>query len=382
VDTFEGKYEQIISEIQASPYLCQLEKIKSVSANRPIILYGAGEVVGIVLAVCKNSGLNITALCDSKKRGMYERAGVTLPIITPHQLIEYYSNSSLIVTSWKFESEIRKSLKSIGFNDENIFSFWYLQRITPEIFNNYLDGYKWAYDFYEDEISKQLVIDKMKAYLVSAPLKPNTGKKMYYEKVIQFDENEVYLEGAYDEDGIQNIKQFINKVNGKYKYIYIFQPEKKPFENLQKYSQKHNDIEVFNAGLCAENGSKTFYYDGLVASGFVLCEYFATAGSKFSDTEFKTEDKKVLSIDTMIRDGRIKHMPTFIKLDIEGSEADALKGAAYLIQNYKPKLAVCVYHQVQDIYEIPKVILDIRNDYKFILRQHDHGYYETVLYAY
>ena len=381
MNIFEHEYGKILSEINTSPYLHQLERIKSVSANRPVILYGAGKAVGIVLVVCMKSGLEISALCDSNKHGMYEKGGVSLPVISPSELVANYSDSTLIVTSWKFENEIREHLKSIGFNSNNIFSFWYSQRITPEIFEeNYLNGYKWAYNFYEDEISRQLVLDKISSYLNSAPLKPNTTHEIYYEEAIKLAANEVFLDGgAYDGD---SIKSFIKNSNGKFKYIYGYEPDDEPFAELKEYTRGSDNIEIFNAGLGEKNDVKTFHYDGLVASGFAPLKFFATSGDKFSDTIFKTVDKNVFSIDAMIKDGKLKHMPTFIKLDVEGSETGTLQGAANLIRDYRPIFSISAYHRVQDIYEIPKTLLGIRPDYKFILRQHDFGYYETVLYAY
>ena len=379
--SFKKGYEKILSTSHALPYIHQLERIKSVSANRPVILYGAGKAVGIVLVVCMRNGLQITALCDSNKRGMYDKGGVSLPIISPSELLENYSDSTLVVTSWKFENEIRENLKSIGFNGNNIFSFWCSQRITPEIFEeNYLEDYMWAYDFYKDDISRQLVLDKISSYLSSVPLKPDTTHEIYYDEVIKLAENEVFLDGgAYDGD---TIKSFLKNVNGKYQYIYAFEPDDVPFAELKEYTRGFDNVEIFNGGLAEKNDVKTFYYDGLVASGFVSLKFFATTGDKFSDTIFKTGDKNVFSIDAMIKDGKLKHMPTFIKLDVEGSETETLQGAANLIRDYRPKFSISSYHQVQDIYEIPKTLLSIRTDYKFILRQHDFGYYETVLYAY
>jgi len=55
-------------------------------------------------------------------------------------------------------------------------------------------------------------------------------------------------------------------------------------------------------------------------------------------------------------------------MDIEGSEKEALMGAANIIKAAKPKLAICAYHKTEDIYELPQTILNIRDDYKLALR--------------
>lgn len=68
-------------------------------------------------------------------------------------------------------------------------------------------------------------------------------------------------------------------------------------------------------------------------------------------------------------------------MDIEGSEKEALIGATKIIREKKPKLAICAYHKVEDVYELPLIIQMLRADYKFVLRQHYEGCFDMVLYA-
>jgi FkbM family methyltransferase len=74
-------------------------------------------------------------------------------------------------------------------------------------------------------------------------------------------------------------------------------------------------------------------------------------------------------------------LPTHIKMDIEGSEMEAIQGAKRIIQTYMPKLAIAVYHKPKDIYEIPKYISGLAPDYRFYLRTYGAHGYDTVLYA-
>jgi len=73
--------------------------------------------------------------------------------------------------------------------------------------------------------------------------------------------------------------------------------------------------------------------------------------------------------------------PNYVKLDIEGAEASAIKGMARTIQSSRPALAVCVYHKPADLWEIPMLIDELLPDSDFYLRAHAWNGFELVFYA-
>ena len=80
-------------------------------------------------------------------------------------------------------------------------------------------------------------------------------------------------------------------------------------------------------------------------------------------------------------DDTITGKVSFIKMDIEGSEMDALKGAKETIQKNHPKLAICIYHSNEDMLRIPEFIHELVPEYELYIRAHTMGIAETVLYA-
>ena len=76
-----------------------------------------------------------------------------------------------------------------------------------------------------------------------------------------------------------------------------------------------------------------------------------------------------------------KEKYTFLKADIESYEYRMLLGARNTIQQYRPRLAICIYHNMVDMYSIPELVHAINPDYRLSVRQHSYGYEETVLYA-
>ena len=77
----------------------------------------------------------------------------------------------------------------------------------------------------------------------------------------------------------------------------------------------------------------------------------------------------IIDIDTYAHEKGLARID-FIKMDIEGSEMAALQGAADTIRRYKPKLAICLYHKLSDMWEIPKYLKQLRPDYQFAFRHY------------
>ena len=89
---------------------------------------------------------------------------------------------------------------------------------------------------------------------------------------------------------------------------------------------------------------------------------------------------RTLNIDTLVAREKLPRV-NFIKMDIEGAELDALKGAEKTIRAHKPKLAVTLYHRLQDFATIPKYLSDLNLGYRFFLDHFSINEEETVLFA-
>ena len=70
-----------------------------------------------------------------------------------------------------------------------------------------------------------------------------------------------------------------------------------------------------------------------------------------------------------------------IKMDIEGAEWDALRGARNVIARDRPVLAICVYHTHNDIWRIPLLIHEILPEHHLFLRAYEGDGFQTVVYA-
>ena len=148
-----------------------------------------------------------------------------------------------------------------------------------------------------------------------------------------------------------------------YKRIYVWEPDAANIERLNQNLKKYRDITVLPYGMWNEKGELGFYQDG---NGWARID--KKAANKI----------QVDTIDNQCAGERV----TFIKMDIEGSERNALKGAVNIIKRDKPRLAICIYHSPEEIYEIPFWIKATVPEYKLYIRHHCRdSAAETVVYA-
>ena len=106
--------------------------------------------------------------------------------------------------------------------------------------------------------------------------------------------------------------------------------------------------------------------------------HFNTRGDSGSHIAETGEEILVMPIDEVINP---EEKVTFIKMDVEGSEKKALLGAKQIVSKYKPKLAICIYHKVEDFWEIPLLIKQLNPEYHIYIRNYEDRIDETVCYA-
>lgn len=104
----------------------------------------------------------------------------------------------------------------------------------------------------------------------------------------------------------------------------------------------------------------------------------------YSDTSFGS--RILASGESRIQTVTIDHVlpgfdPSYIIMDVEGAEPDALKGSENTIRLSRPDLAICVYHAPHHLWEIPLYLNSLNIGYKFYLRNYTGLVSETVLYA-
>ncbi len=163
--------------------------------------------------------------------------------------------------------------------------------------------------------------------------------------------------GAYTGD---TIRAFMAR-NPHFQRIVAFEPDAKNFRALAENFARDARIALHAAGLYAHATTQHFQEN---ARGSALC---ADGGAQIS----------LVALD----DIAAARNATFIKLNIEGAEPEALAGARQIITSRRPILAIAAYHRPDHLWRIPKIIRGLCDEYTLHLRQHDGGLIESVWYA-
>ena len=171
--------------------------------------------------------------------------------------------------------------------------------------------------------------------------------------------------GAYIGDSIENICKSIPETEV---YYYAFEPLQSNVVQMKEnrlFSHICKEINIVECGVGEENKELFFH----------LPDNGNQEGGRFIDKAEGSLDKLEIR---RIDDVDISYKGTvYIKMDIEGAELSALKGALQTIKKYRPYLAICLYHRKNDLIDIPLFIESLGLNYKFYLR----GGYHTILWA-
>lgn len=345
----------------------QLKIIKQLT-KQPFILFGCGEVCDVLIRMCMDLGVSIDFLCDSKKSGRHTSG---LAIITPEMLWKEYYNAVIMISSWKFQKEIEETLLKKGFKKEQIISYPFQHTaVLPlkDFSEQHLAGYKWAYDFFQDKVSKNIVLGRMKTYLCGTVLQQTSNNEQYFDSgVIELEPEEVFVDGGCL-DGETTLR-FDQHMKGMSYKVFAFEPDGEQItkckENLKGLK---SSVQIISKGLWSASTIQPFISDG------------GQGGSLIADLPGSVI-VEVTSLDDIFSPMDESQWPTFIKLDIEGAEKEALLGAEQIIRKKHPKLAICVYHRPQDIYELTQLLENFNEKYHFSLQHYTDNIYETVLYA-
>ena len=343
-----------------------------------IVIYGAGSNGRIVAREFARQGVAIRAFLDERA----VQLGVVEGIPCHHPQSEEarhlaFDCMSAVIGVFNYAADpapVWAVLRECGF--ESIISYFEAHEFLelPEHF--WLGSRKWlkeqkeeilkGFDLLDDEISRQIYHDHIALRLTFQPdllSDPDiTGQYAPSDLPRNREPMRLIDGGAFDGD---TLKYFLE---GEYtlEAVAAFEPDTVNFHQLcataRHYLNQVKEMLLIPAG---------------VGGGTGVCRFQSGQGAGS-----RVLDEGDMIIPIMALDDIMPNFnPTLIKLDIEGAEPDALKGAEKLISQYQPDLAVCVYHTPGHLWELPMLMNRLLPNHQLFLRVHRFNGFDTVAYA-
>ncbi len=145
-----------------------------------------------------------------------------------------------------------------------------------------------------------------------------------------------------------------------------------------------DNLQIFSRNL-AENTALSEVIDVVEKAVWDEDDTFLTFESrgpatKLGDSANQQNRAETITIDKLVSQEPVQKVD-FIKMDIEGAELRAIEGATETIRTFAPKLAITVYHKIEDLCTIPHLIKSLQPNYNFYLDHFTTNMMETVLFA-
>ncbi|MDE6845895.1 MAG: FkbM family methyltransferase [Lachnospiraceae bacterium] len=311
--------------------------------------------------------LHITGYVDNNS-GKWGQTFCDKPVISPQELKEHTNACALICSPQpQVISAVRQQLKELqvsGYHIDEAILKLHKEKV--------LECYDLLYDAESQEIFAHIIACRING---EYPQEKYVSSEQYFalKNFRQRNPREVFIDcGAFVGDSAE---RYIWKKDGVFGKIIAFEPDLQNYRALEKRTDRLKEewnfapeqIEIYPYGISDHSSYSKVEQDSV------------NNGLSSKITESSSAEGVTCRIVTI--DDFIKEPFTFLKADIESYEYRMISGAQNSITKYHPLLAVCIYHNAADLYDIPLFIKSLVPEYNIQIRHHSDLLDETVLYA-
>jgi FkbM family methyltransferase len=345
------------------------EQINELKKSNNVIVYGCGEAGDNFHTICKYYNIKVEAYVDTYFTGNFQ--GEKVWNIDELKKNKANTNCDIVICAGPAFEDIKQNIANIIpyskiYDGGALFDEFISETFNAEPYISFYDKNRdkinEILDMLEDDYSRE-TFSSYQRYLQTKNVDDLEG----YWSYDQYFPEGIYKErkGCFIDAGAYNGKtaREMCERNPALDRVICFEPVKSMLplikDKLEKWGIK-SKVEVHNTALSSKNGVIKLSESG--------------TGSSISDL-----GGIVVETEALDKIG-LKNV-SFIKMDIEGAEMEALKGARNTIIKNCPYLAICIYHRPEDILEIPMYIMSLGIDYKYYIRHHEKNGTELVFYA-
>ncbi len=348
-----------------------------------LVLFGAGNLGRRTLKGLRQVGVEPLAFADNNP-DLWNKPVDGLLVLSPGEAAAKFGHrAAFVITIWGACSSHRipqTQHRLHNLHCTRVVSFAPLYWKYPQVFLPYFcfdlphkfiqqaDQIRAGFRLWADEPSRREYLAQLRFRFwldFDSLTGPVAGEQYFPDDLFECSPDEVFVDcGAFDGD---TLRVFLKRQEGSFKQIVALEPDPLNFQTLQEYisrldSSVRDKITIMPIAAGAAIGKARFTGDGLESS---------------SISSNGTIEVKVAPLDEILQG----ISTTYIKMDIEGAEPEALEGAARIIRKDLPILATSVYHCFDHLWRLPLLIQARSQRYRFFLRPHGNEAFDLVCYA-
>ena len=375
-----------IEDLLAEPVAAAAERERTTFAEQlragdgTVVLFGAGRLGQLCARALARAGVPLRAFCDGNSR-LQGTTVAGLEVLAPADAARRFGGALFVVAIWTGtarESMPERVAFLRGLGCAHVTSY------APLVWAHGAEEAPFhAFDLPSrtlaaaaplralaahlgDDASRRVLWTALRQRLhgdfdAAAP----AAEQYFPGDIIRLSEDEVFVDGgAFDGD---TLADFVGRVGGRFAHYHAFEPDAANRARLMARVQGlpvgvRDKITIYPIALHEESVTLSFTDQGGPTS------HLGTGGN----TSVRGE-----RLDAILAFQRL----SFLKLDVEGAERAALAGAKASIIQHRPQVAACVYHEPNDLWEIPQRLAALLPNSRFYLRQHGFDGWETVVYV-
>jgi FkbM family methyltransferase len=342
-----------------------------------LVLFGAGPLGKSVLSGLRKAGVEPLAFADNK-RALWHQQVMGLPVLSPTEAAQQHGKTACFVVTVYQGSSARRQLASLGCQRVVACAplLWKYADVfipqccleLPHRLVEQCDSIRQCYAMLADEASKTELREQLlwRYWLDYSALSPPLDAIYTYFPMDLLSPalDEVFVDcGSFDGESTQS---FNRHWGGEFRHVFALEPDPASREMLIANLGPMgigDRVTVMPYAVGDTNAQVSFASSGSVSSHVTT-----------EDGSSTVECRRLDNIEWPL-------IPTYIKMDIEGAEPEALAGGTELLRHHQPVLAVCTYHRSEHLWQIPNLIRSISPDYHVFLRRYAEECWEGVCYA-
>ena len=349
-----------------------------INIDQPVWIFGAGNFGQCLSQVLTVNGIDVAGFVETKPRSI---SVSNKPVFDWQMLARDFPESQLVLgifnRSIPFEVLI-KIVNDAGFS--NILMPW-------DIYDTFAEQLGWRFwlskrnellsylEKIEEVISKLAdqesrdTLFRITAFRLGQDNKFSSIKSkdnQYFNEItlpLLRGRNINYIDcGAYNGD---TYIELIRQHDIHCKISYLMEPDPENFKNLVENVKK---LKGEGKAICLPMAASDKYS---------ILNFSSGLGEGGTIREAGDIHIAAVALDELLPNLKVD----LIKLDVEGSEKKVLSGAVNIIKRSRPIIVISLYHNPQDVWDLPDYIFKITENYEYFVRQHYFNSFDCVLYA-